>query len=91
MISPKRFDIFSPLTVGSSEGLDAFRFYFRHYTVACYYCCTLVLYCSTVLYCIVCMVTHTYSKSLDQPGKVASPSRGQLSRKNGYFPVYVRA
>ena len=26
MILPKRFDIFFPLTVGCSEGLDAFRF-----------------------------------------------------------------
>ena len=23
---------------------------------------------------------HTYSKSMDQPGKVPSPSRGQLNR-----------
>ena len=34
----------------------------------------------------VCMVTHiyghTYSKSMDQPGKVASPAHGQLNRKN---------
>ena len=27
------------------------------------------------------MVTHTYSKSMDQPGKVASPARGQLDRE----------
>ena len=27
-----------------------------------------------------CMVTHTYSKSMDQPGKVANPARGQLNR-----------
>ena len=32
----------------------------------------------------------TYSKSMDQPGKVASPARGQLNRKNEYFPVRVR-
>ena len=30
----------------------------------------------------VCMDGHTYSKSMDQPGKVASPARGQLNRKN---------
>ena len=29
MIPPKRFDIFSPLTGGCSEGLDAFRFFFK--------------------------------------------------------------
>ena len=37
----------------------------------------------------VCMYGHTYSKSMDQPGEVASPARGQLSRKNEYFPVCV--
>ena len=31
------------------------------------------------------MYGHTYSKSMDQPGKVASPARGQLNRKNKYF------
>ena len=34
---------------------------------------------------------HTYSKSKNQPGKVASPARGQLNTKNEYFPVRVRA
>ena len=48
----------------------------------------------TLLYVIcddlhVCMYGHTYSKSMDQPGKIASPARGQLSRKNEYFPVRV--
>ena len=37
-----------------------------------------------------CMVI-TYSKSKDQPGKVANPARGQLNRENDYFPVPVRA
>ena len=31
------------------------------------------------------MYGHTYDKSMDQPGKVASPARGQLNRKNEYF------
>ena len=35
----------------------------------------------------VCMYGHTYSKSMDQPGKVASPARGQLKRKNEYFSL----
>ena len=30
----------------------------------------------------VCMYGHTYSKSMDQAGKVASPARGQLNREN---------
>ena len=33
----------------------------------------------------------TYIKGKDQPGKVANPARGQLSRKNEYFPVPVLA
>ena len=37
------------------------------------------------------MYVHTCSKSMDEPGKVASPARGQLNRENEYFPVRVRA
>ena len=39
------------------------------------------------------MYDHTYSKSMDQPGKAANPARGQLNRENAYwyFPVRVRA
>ena len=33
----------------------------------------------------------TYSKSMDQPGKVANPARGQLNRENEHSPVPVRA
>ena len=32
----------------------------------------------------------TYSKSMDQPVKVASPARGQLNGENEYYPVRVR-
>ena len=39
----------------------------------------------------VCMYGHTCSKSMDQPGKVANPARGQLNRENEYFPVRIRA
>ena len=35
---------------------------------------------------VLCMVI-TYSKSVDQPGKVANPARGQLNRENKYLPV----
>ena len=38
----------------------------------------------------VCMLI-TFSKSKDQPGKVASPARGQLNRENEYFPLLVCA
>ena len=32
--------------------------------------------------------SHIYcSKSMDQPGKVANPARGQLNRENEYFPL----
>ena len=37
------------------------------------------------------MYGHAYSKSMDQPGKVANPARRQLNRKNEFFPVRVRA
>ena len=37
------------------------------------------------------MYGHTYSKSMDQPGKVANPARVQLNRESEYFPVRVRA
>ena len=39
----------------------------------------------------VCMVITCYSKSMDQPGKVANPARGQLNRENEHSPVPVRA
>ena len=35
----------------------------------------------------VCMYGHTYSKSMDEPGKVANPARGQLKRENEYSLV----
>ena len=28
---------------------------------------------------------HKYSKSMDKPGKVANPARGQLNRENEHF------
>ena len=34
--------------------------------------------------------SNTYSKSMDQPGKVANPARGQLNKEDEYFPVPVR-
>ena len=37
------------------------------------------------------MYHHTYSKSMDQPGEVANPARGQLDREDQYFPVPVHA
>ena len=33
------------------------------------------------------MYDHTYSKSMDQPGKVANPARGQLNKEKQYFPL----
>ena len=30
------------------------------------------------------MYSHTYSKSMDQPGKVVKPARGQLNRENDF-------
>ena len=31
---------------------------------------------------VLCMNSHTYSKSMDQPRKVANPARGQLNGEN---------
>ena len=39
---------------------------------------------------LLCMYGHTNSKSMDQPGEVANPARGQLNREKQYFPVRVR-
>ena len=43
------------------------------------------------LFLYVCMYDQTYSKSMDQPGKVTNFARGQLNRENENFPVRVRA
>ena len=32
-----------------------------------------------------------YRESMDQPGKVANPARGQLNRETENFPVRIRA
>ena len=34
----------------------------------------------------ICTYGHTYSKSMDQPGKVGNPARGQLNREM-FFPL----
>ena len=36
---------------------------------------------SDCVYMYVCMYRYTYSKGMDQPGKVANPARGQLNRE----------
>ena len=33
--------------------------------------------------------SHIYNKSMDQPGKVASPAHGQLNMENEYLFVRV--
>ena len=35
------------------------------------------------------MYGHTYSKSVDQPGKVANPARGQLNRENIFLSAFA--
>ena len=44
---------------------------------------------ATLLCMYVCMHGHHIQQSMDQPGKVANPARGQLNRENGYSPVPV--
>ena len=38
-----------------------------------------------------CVYGHIIYQSMDQPGKVANPTRGQLNKENEHFPVPVRA
>ena len=47
--------------------------------------------CGSNIVLWMCLYGKTYSKSVDQSGKVVSPARGQLNRKNEYFRVRVRA
>ena len=49
------------------------------------------LYCPSMPTMYVCMYGHHIKQSMDQPGKVANPARGQLNRENEYSPVSVRA
>ena len=42
------------------------------------------------MYYVVCSM-HGHRSSIDQPGKVANPARGQLNRESGYSPVRVCA
>ena len=37
------------------------------------------------------MYGHHIKQSMDRPGKVANPARGQLNRENEYSPIPVRA
>ena len=37
---------------------------------------------------LIFMYGYTYSKSMDQPGKVTSPARGQLNRKHEYLVCF---
>ena len=41
----------------------------------------------------VCMYGHTFSRSIDKPGRVVNPARGQLNRENEYISLsaFVRA
>ena len=38
-----------------------------------------------------CVYVHHFQQTGHQPGMVVNPARGQLNRKNGIFPVPVRA
>ena len=58
--------------------------------VCMYVCIYVCMYVCMYVFMYVYIFT-TYSKSMDQPTKVANPARGQLNRENEYFPVPVRA
>ena len=68
----------------TTDGGHYFAYYFFHYPRLA------TRYARKYVHTQVCMYGHTYGKSMDQPGKVASPARGQLNRKTEYFSVRVR-
>ena len=47
--------------------------------------------CTITVACVYVWSVITYSKSMDQPGKVANPARGQLNKEKSSFPVPVCA
>ena len=50
------------------------------------------LFLETFLGVCMCIYGHHIEQSMDQPGKVGNPARGQLNRENEYYsPVPVRA
>ena len=49
------------------------------------------MYVCANIYRAVSMYACHIAKSMDQPGKVANPARGQLNRKNEHLPVPFRA
>ena len=55
--------------------------------------CGMVLVVSTMLHekCCNTVLQIGAPQSMDQPGKVANPARGQLNMEIDFFPVPVRA
>ena len=49
------------------------------------------LICTSRVTADVCMYGHHTQQSMDQPGQVANPARGQVNREIEYSPVPVRA
>ena len=75
LIPPKRFDIFSPITGGCSEGLGVVLFFFKN-QMFCIWGLGNYDYNSD-------MYGHHIKQSMDQPGKIANnPAHGQLNREN---------
>ena len=58
-------------------------------------CLCLYMYIREKVYMWTCLYVYIYGQhfqqSIDQPGMVANPARGQLNRENDYLPVHVRA
>ena len=82
------------LTVAPATSQEAVVCQTQQYCTCTYFCTIYQQYTRIVLdrriQQYVRMVI-TYNKSMDQPGKVANPARGQLNRENEYFPVRVCA
>ena len=97
MIPPKRFDkvLLATQSIYNPSRFFQVKFGKTRFVFRCFFQKTvsplLPMYVSMYLSIYGCVDGHTYSKSMDQPGKVVNSARGQLNRKNEYFPVRVRA
>ena len=81
----------SQARTGTKKMLSKIFFLPYAYDVVVSCLCFLFVFFLSFLYpSLATMYGHTFSKSMDQPGKVANPARGQLDRENEYFPVPIR-
>ena len=69
--------------------INQFLYVLKCFCFVFVWCPCMAINVSVCMY--VCMYGHHIYQSMDQPGKVANPARGQLNRENEHSPVPVRA